>query len=583
MRFSCTPAILLFTLISGAACSDSATSWITPGNLGVGEKRAPTDTVPTRSQDRSGGFVDMADDTLWGYVAESRGLVVVGLKAPGKNRGVWRGKLQLDRSQWARARHAVTSQQGVTFVSADTLLPTIRVTLADIEALRAVRKLPVVDYVQPVLVQSGLGTVWASDGSGGCDFGTWNEGGYPTASGETISASARAMGIDDSWRRSSGSGVTVGLTDTGISPTQPELADPAVFTGGASAGRFIQYMNTSNMSSPFSSCAHGTQMGGIIAAPRDGSTISGIAYGANLISIHQANGVATVDSDAAAQAIRIAGQNMYWRNGGKIVVMAWQSLNWLYQVSDEIQYWYYNYPIFFIAAAGTDPVDVVVPNGNVTFPADQSEVFAVTGVDYPSGLVCDRCHYGSPVQLVAYVRQPTTGQNAGQVAAIGGSSGATAVVAGVAAQVWSRYPWLTRDELRDRLRYSGSFYPNRDGDRGWGVVNAHKAVGGMYSASLSGCTKTDCEFNYKLARCEARTYTLSAIGGDGPYTYSGGWTNAGTYGTKTIQICPEPYTTAHYSIAGSVVDTSDGTSVYRHVSIKVTHSDPDYACPTCPK
>jgi hypothetical protein len=578
MRLRSKSALLLLALAGLSACSDGTPTATAPNGAATSRAAAPGD-VPPRSQDRAGGFVDMSDEALWGFVSASDGMVVVGLKAPGANRGVWRGKLLVDRSQWEQAHRAVVSQRGVAFLSADTLLPTIRVKLSGIDALRAVRKLPIVDYVQPVMVESGLGGIWASDGSGGCDYGSWSGGGYPTSTGEAISASARAMGIDDSWRRSSGAGVTIGLTDTGISPNQPELATPAGFTAGASGGRFILYGNTSNMSSPFSSCAHGTQMAGIIAAPRDGNTVSGIAYGANLISIHQANGVATVDSDAAAQSIRIAAQSMYWRQGGKIIVMAWQSLNWLYQVSDEIQYWYYNYPIFFIAAAGTDPA-TVVPNGNVTFPADQSEVFAVTGVDYPSGMVCDRCHYGSPVQLAAYVRQPTTGEHAGQVAAIGGSSGATAVVAGVAAQVWSRYPWYTVSDLRARLRFSGHLSPNRSGDIGWGVVNAHKALGGMYSASLSGCTQTDCQFHLKLGQCTDRTYSLSAIGGDGPYTYSAGWTSAGT---KTIRICPEPYTTANYFVSGSVIDSSDGTSVYRAVKISVTHSDPDYACPTCPK
>jgi subtilisin family serine protease len=578
-------ALALLALAAGAsACSDNPPTAIgaRPSASGVGAAVTP-DGVPSRSQDRLGGFVDMADDTLWDHVTASGGLVVVGLKAPWASRGIWRGKILVEHSQWEQAHHAVVSQRGVLFVSADTLLPTLRVKLVDIYALRAVRRLPTVDYVQPVLVESGLGGMWASDGSGGCEFGIWDGSGYPTSSGETIAPSARAMGIEDSWRRSSGSGVTIGLTDTGIAPTQPELADAAAFTGGMSGGRFIQHMNTSNMSSPFSSCAHGTLMAGVIAAPRDGKTVSGIAYGASLISIHQADGTAKVDSDAAAEAIRIAGQNMYWRNGGKIIVMAWQSLNWLYQVSDEIQFWYYNFPIFFIAAAGTDPVDVVVPNGNVTFPADQSEVFAVTGVDYPSGLVCDRCHYGSPIQLVAYVRQPTTGQYDGEVGRIGASSGAAAVVAGVAAQVWSRYPEMTRSELRDRLRWSGSYFPNKDAGRGWGVINAHKALGGMYRVSLNGCTTTDCEFNYKLTQCENRTYSLSPIGGDGPYTYSSGWTNVGTYAAKTLRICPEPYTTAQYSISGSITDSSDGTSVYRHATVKVTHANPDYACPTCPK
>ncbi len=75
---------------------------------------------------------------------------------------------------------------------------------------------------------------------------------------------------------------------------------------------------------------------------------------------------------------------MVGRTGGKIIV------NYLYQVSDEIKYWHYNFPILFIAAAGSDPTHVV-PDGNVTFPGDMGEPVTVTGIDHPSGEICADC------------------------------------------------------------------------------------------------------------------------------------------------------------------------------------------------
>ena len=59
---------------------------------------------------------------------------------------------------------------------------------------------------------------------------------------------------------------------------------------------------------------------------------------------------------------------------------------------------------------------------------------------------------------------------------MGGSSAATATSAGIAALVWSANPSLTRDEVRSILRQTAQYYPNKNGDRGYGLMNASAAV-----------------------------------------------------------------------------------------------------------
>lgn len=537
--------------------------------------------VPTRSQERSGTFNDFSDQALWNEIAASDQHAIVGLKMPGRSRGFWKGRVLLNSSEWAQTHQAVVSQPGITFISADTLLPTLEIQIQDISALNRIRKLPFVDYVQPRMVESGLGAIWASgDGTSGCGYNTWSGGLVYTPEGDAYSVSMQRMQIHHAWSRSNGSGVHLGLTDTGISASQPELANSAIFASGLSGGRYIQYLHTANVSDPWDTCGHGNKMAGQMAAPRNGQNAVGVAWGANLVSVRMAGGVLSVDSEAAKHSIRLAAQNIHSRSGGKIITMAWQSVNWLYQVSDEIQYWYYNHPIFFIAAAGTSECDDPALDGNVVFPADQSEVFAVTGVD-DNGYVPCGIHRGSPVQLVAYIPQTAIGADAGQVARLSGSSSATATISGIAALVWSRYPWMTREQLRDRLRYSGGFYPNKDGDRGWGIANAHKALGGMWRIAIDGCTQ-NCEYQYSLDQCTDFIYTASQEGGDGPFTYQWGteYGAAGTGATMTRQICPTPYQEAHHSVSVFVTDQSDGTVMIRTINIKVY--DSNHPCPTCP-
>ena len=117
-------------------------------------------------------------------------------------------------------------------------------------------------------------------------------------------------------------------------------------------------------------------------------------------------------------------------------------------------------------------------DSNVVFPADMSEVVAVTGISYPNGGIPCGIHRGSQVELTAYLDVPSTGRYTGDIVGMGGSSNATAIAGSVAALVWSRTPGLTRDQVRARLQQSGSYYPSRHSEQGYGLINALKAVRG---------------------------------------------------------------------------------------------------------
>jgi subtilisin family serine protease len=456
------PAALALAAL--AACSDAPSGPdLDPSLANNGQP------IPTRQEQRPGTLIEKSDAELWSMVEFSEGRVVVGLRQPGVARGVYRGKVLVDRNQRAQGRAAVLAQPGVQLLSEDDMLPRMEVRLADQAALSAIRKLPFVDYVEPVLIPQELPQF---AGIGGCGWGSaWTGDRQYTSTGDIYSQKFTGMGIPSAWSYSSGAGIKIGLIDSGLSSGQGQFM--STFTSGQSYGRTLTLLRLTSQASVYDDCGHGTRMAGIISAPWDGQSVGGIAYRASLISIRHASGVAAVNSSDAAGSVRAA--NQY---GAQVIVMAWESLNWLWQVSDEIEYWHYSRQVLFFGAAGTSGCWDGILDSNVIFPADMPEVVAVTGVTYPSGGVPCGIHRGSDVELTSYLDVPSTGRYTADVVGMGGSSNATAVAGGIAALVWSRNPGMTRDQVRARLHQTAQYYPSRHSEQGYGLMNAYRAVTG---------------------------------------------------------------------------------------------------------
>lgn len=460
-----TPALLLAVAL--AACSDGTPA--APDAEPSLARGGAAERIPTRQEERPGTMIELSDAEMWRHLQFAGGRAAVGLKAPGQPRGVWKGQVLVDRGQRSQGRSAVLAQRGVKLVFADELLPILEVEFESQDALARVRRLGFVDYVEPVMVQDDLHTF---AGVGGCGWGsTWTGDRQYTSTGDVYSQKLTAMNVPAAWSLSNGAGVTIGLTDTGLASTQGQFF--STFTSGSSFGRTLQLFRVTSQPSAYDDCGHGTRMAGIMSAPWDGGNVGGIAYRSNLISVRQASGVAAVSSSDARASVRGAAQN-----GSQIIVMAWESLNWWWQVSDEIEYWHYNHPVLFLGAAGTSGCGDGILDSNVVFPADMSEVVAVTGISYPNGGIPCGIHRGSQVELTAYLDVPSTGRYTGDIVGMGGSSNATAIAGSVAALVWSRTPGLTRDQVRARLQQSGSYYPSRHSEQGYGLINALKAVRG---------------------------------------------------------------------------------------------------------
>jgi subtilisin family serine protease len=511
----------------------------------------------TSNEDEPSSFAVLADGALWRHLERSGRSAVVGLKRSGQSRGMRDGLVLLDKTSWAQARTAVSEVPGVTLVEADDLRPNVTIVLEDQEAMSTVRNLPQVEFLEPasVRIQSlapGLGCTgnsynWSPTG------GDPYQGTPATFGNDSMPNNFLPSRIPDAWRRgATGVGVTVGVVDTGVFSTQEQLQQHQQFATGFSTDRSITHLNALYApNSGWDECNHGTRVVSLIAAPRDGVNMLGVAWRANVVSVKHGNDV-TVDSAEStevARAIRLAaGLQDNFTVRSRVVQMAFGTGPWNYDnIRQEIAYWH-NRGVLFVGAAGSQPCP-----GGVTYPAKLPQVMAVTGVQANGTLHPDVCG-GPEVELAVRIDDMfSSGRRNTDLITMGGSSGASSVVSGVAALVLSEHPGLSRDQLRNRLVAAG----NRccGSGVGAGLVNAYQAVGGFVGVSISGPNTVD----------PYQSYTLTAQPrGDGPFTYR--WSNGAT--TRSITVTAGAAgTVQRFSVTAT--DTRENKSLTASTSVTV--------------
>ena len=273
-----------------------------------------------------------------------------------------------------------------------------------------------------------------------------------------------AGGIDavDAWAQSTGSGVTVGVADTGVDSTVPDL------TGQVLGG----YDFVSGDTDPSDEEGHGTHVSGIVAAIKDNNTgVAGVAPSSKLLEarVLDASGHGTMSGLADGfdylgdQGLRVVNASL----GGPASVQT---------LSDAIA----NHPnTLFIVAAGNNgdnnDVDATYP---CALALDNVLCVGATDTDdtmaYFSNYGAQSVDLFSPgVDIVSTIRTADGGGYEGW----DGTSMATPEVTGTAADVLAANPSLTTAQLKQVLM--GSVDP-----LGWaasksvsgGRLNAFKAV-----------------------------------------------------------------------------------------------------------
>ncbi|WP_256566558.1 type VII secretion-associated serine protease mycosin [Micromonospora sp. A3M-1-15] len=314
----------------------------------------------------------------------------------------------------------------------------------------------------------------------------------------------RYLKADQAQRHATGAGVTVAVPDTGIA-LHPDLRKnllPGLDTTNNKAGDGRRDLD-----------GHGTGMAGLIAAHGGpGNTgILGIAPEAKLLPIRGKE-----RSEGGNTEDLAAGIDFAIEHGADVISIsaaAGADIRLQQAIRAAIQA-----NIVVVAAAGNTTESSIVE-----YPASSPDVIAVGGIDRNGNRAAISVS-GPEIDVVApAVDIYSTGINGGYRVGTG-TSDATAIVAGAAALIRSKYPDLPAQEVAHRLTATAidKGPPGRDDEYGYGVIDLVAALTadvpplGFESPSVTAPTSTAAHNNSddnSTARGLATLGVLLAAGG----------------------------------------------------------------------
>jgi membrane-anchored mycosin MYCP len=299
-------------------------------------------------------------------------------------------------------------------------------------------------------------------------------------------------GITKAWEVSKGANVKIAVIDSGVDGTHPDLA--GVLSGGADvsgagspdgresigakpehgtlvatmlAGRGHQPPATASASpSPTPSARPGPTVG------PDG--IVGVAPEAQLLSVStwlgSANPGGKSDQDQIPEAVRWAVDN-----GARVINISLGSTSPEWPQSWDAAFLYAEQKdVVIVAAAGNR----LGGNIQVGAPATIPGVLTVAGLDRKGRASVDSSSQGISIGVAAPAENLIGGLPSGGYAEWAGTSGATPIVAGVAALIRSKWPDMTASQVINRIvstaKDAGA--AGKDPIYGFGVLNAEAAL-----------------------------------------------------------------------------------------------------------
>ncbi|MEU4478568.1 S8 family serine peptidase [Micromonospora sp. NPDC023966] len=266
------------------------------------------------------------------------------------------------------------------------------------------------------------------------------------------------LNVYQAHRVSQGKGIVVALPDTGVDP-HPDiernlLAGADIIPGGSGNGKLDQN-------------SHGTAMAGLIAAHgRDAkSGALGIAPRAKILPLYDTPVNGLGDPDDLAASIEYATKH----HVGIISISAASTPTTRLRAAVDAAV---DANIVVVAAAGNAPRE-----SGVSYPASEPTVIAVGGVDR-RGNHATLSVSGPEIDVVGPAVDIYSTGIGGRYRKSSGTSDATAIVAGAAALVRSKYPDLPAQEVAHRLTATAidKGPPGRDDEYGYGVIDLVAAL-----------------------------------------------------------------------------------------------------------
>lgn len=296
-------------------------------------------------------------------------------------------------------------------------------------------------------------------------------------------------GITKAWEVSKGAGVKVAVIDSGVDAGHPDLK--GAVTGGYDAsgagtpdgqktlgvkpehGTLVATMLAGRGHQPATPTASPSPAAPAVAGPGpDG--IVGVAPEAEILSVSTwlgtANPAGKSDQDQIPEAVRWAVDN-----GAKVINISLGSATPQWPQSWDAAFLYAEQKdVVIVAAAGNR----VGGNLQVGAPATIPGVLTVAGLDRKGAASVDSSSQGISIGVAAPAENLLGGLPGGGYAEWAGTSGATPIVAGVAALIRSKWPEMSAKQVINRIVSTAKDAgpAGKDPLYGFGVLNAEAAL-----------------------------------------------------------------------------------------------------------
>ncbi len=264
-----------------------------------------------------------------------------------------------------------------------------------------------------------------------------------------------AINAPEAWAAGyTGQGVTVAVIDTGVDLTHPDLQSQLWVNPGEIAGDGIDndgngYVDdvhgwdfVDNDAVPDDENMHGTHVSGTIAGANNGTGVTGVAYGANIMAVRVLDATGSGSLADVAAGIRYAVDN-----GAQIISMSLGATSTSGQMGSALRY-AQQHGVLVVAAAGND--GAAQPDWPARYSASLDNVLSIGA--YDSSL--RHASFSNSVGSSGAAQVDAPGVNVysslpdGRYGRLSGTSMATPQVAGLAALALSANPHLTAAQLR---------------------------------------------------------------------------------------------------------------------------------------